>query len=341
MTTTVPPRSVRRLVLDPLMVLLAVVALALLIPLAICTIAVDVVLRRPFPTTRLLLVGATHVVMEAVGVVCLTGLWLTCAVHGGVRSAYGQEAHHRFLRWWLTSVTGITAALIGIRVLIEDRRPPHPGPVLVFSRHAGPWDSFLLAHALARDYRRRPRVVMKAAMQWSPVVDLTGNRLPGRFIQPHGPDAKHAIGVIEELARGLGAHDAMVLFPEGGNFTARRRLAAIDRLVAEGHTHDAEEAKRLRNLVAPRPGGVLAAIRGAPDADVVFVAHTGLEPLDSLPKLWRQVPLRRALRGRYWRLPPSEIPTDDAAKIEWLFSWWATIDAWIEAHREAPLPADD
>ena len=78
-------------------------------------------------------------------------------------------------------------------------------------------------------------------------------------------------------------------------------------------------------------------MRGAPDADVVFVAHTGLEPLASLRELWRAVPLRTPLVGRYWRLRPDEIPTDEADRIDWLFEWWGRIDRWIEQHaRPAP-----
>lgn len=88
-------------------------------------------------------------------------------------------------------------------------------------------------------------------------------------------DAARFVLAIEDLAHGLGDHDALVLFPEGGNFSKRRRLAAIERLVREGHLERAEAARQLVNLITPRPGGVFAAMRGGPDDDVVFVAHTG------------------------------------------------------------------
>jgi len=53
----------------------------------------------------------------------------------------------------------------------------------VLSRHAGPGDSFLLIHQLLSVYGRRPRVVMKAALQFDPSLDVLGNRLPNVFIQ--------------------------------------------------------------------------------------------------------------------------------------------------------------
>jgi 1-acyl-sn-glycerol-3-phosphate acyltransferase len=330
----VPPLAFRRILLAPVVVVLGVVALLLAIPLLALSLLVDAVARRPLSTTRLVAVGLVHVVMEAAGVLCLAALWVICIFAGGVRSPFGQAIHHRFVRWWLRTLIGMTGPLVGIRIEIEDPRPPRPGPVLVFSRHAGPWDSFLLAHALVRSYDRRPRVVMKEAMQWSPVIDLIGNRLPNRFIRPRGPDAGSFVVAIEDLARGLGDHDALILFPEGGNFSVRRRLAAIEKLVREGHLQHAAEAREMRNLIAPKPGGVLAAMRGAPDADVVFVAHTGLEPYASLGDLWRAVPLRAPLHGRYWRLSPSDVPPDEDARIDWLFDWWERIDGWIDGHRD-------
>ena len=39
----------------------------------------------------------------------------------------------------------------------------------------------------------------------------------------------------------------------------------------------AVRAEAMTNVLAPRPGGVLAALDAAPDADVVLVAHTGLD----------------------------------------------------------------
>ena len=210
----VPPLLVRRFLIAPIVVVLAIVALVLAVPVLFGALFVDLVTWRPLSTTRLALVALAHLGMEGLGVLCLAALWVVCLFVGGVRSSTGQELHHRFMHWWLRTLIGITGALVGIRVEIEDRRPPRPGPVLVFSRHAGPWDSFLLAHTLVHGYRRRPRVVMKEAMQWSPVIDLSGNRLPNRFIRPRGPDSSHFIMAIEDLAHGLGGHDALILFPE-------------------------------------------------------------------------------------------------------------------------------
>jgi hypothetical protein len=38
-------------------------------------------------------------------------------------------------------------------------------------------------------------------------------------------------------------------------------------------------------------------------------------------------------------VPHSEIPTGREERIDWLFTWWETIDAWIAQNRPAE-PAD-
>jgi len=203
----------------------------------------------------------------------------------------------------------------------------------VFCRHAGPGDSILLAHTLLSGFDRRPRIVMKAALQWDPAIDVLGNRLPCAFIRPHSEDPRHHLHAIERLSRGLGDRDALVLFPEGGNFTERRRLAAIASLKRKGFEEEAGLAEKMLTVLAPRPGGALAAIRTAPEADVVFVAHTGLEFMNSLVATWRILPLDGPIMARYWRLPPAEIPADRGAQVDWLFAWWGRVDEWIRSRR--------
>ena len=98
----------------------------------------------------------------------------------------------------------------------------------MFSRHAGPGDSFLLAHALINWYDREPRIVLKDSLQWDPAIDVLLNRLPNRFLVPGG--GAKAEDEIAALATGLDDNDALVIFPEGGNFTPKRWERGIERL---------------------------------------------------------------------------------------------------------------
>ncbi len=40
---------------------------------------------------------------------------------------------------------------------------------------------------------------------------------------------------------------------------------------------------------------------------------------------------------RWWRVPRADIPADREERIEWLFDWWAHIDAWVAEHRPEDL----
>src|SRR5256885_675783 len=76
-----------------------------------------------------------------------------------------------------------------------------------------------------------------------------------------------------------------------------------------------------------------AAVRGAPDADVVFVAHHGFP--ESMAQAWRELPHRTEVEVELWLVPAAQIPADEQERIDWLFSWWADLDAWVAARRES------
>jgi 1-acyl-sn-glycerol-3-phosphate acyltransferase len=214
-------------------------------------------------------------------------------------------------------------------------------PVIVLSRHAGPGDSFLLVHHLLSRYRRRPRIVMKAALQLDPGLDVVINRLPNAFVPSRRGPGNLVVDEIERLAAGLGPTGALVIFPEGGNFTPRRRLRAIRLLEERRLDEEATRARAMEYLLPPRPGGALAAIGAAPTADVIFVAHTGLEHVVTVGDVWRALPMEQVLKARWWRVPAAEVPRDHDAQVAWLYDWWARIDAWISEHRPTALPRTD
>jgi hypothetical protein len=85
----------------------------------------------------------------------------------------------------------------------------------------------------------------------------------------------------------------------------------------------------MANVLPPRHGGVMAAIRNAPDADIVFVAHTLFEDVGSMGQLWHRIPLKEPVLARFWRIPVAEVPEETEELIAWLYGWWSRIDAWI------------
>jgi len=338
-----PPRLLRRLIIAPLVLALCLLLLALSPVLLLAAFLADLVLPGDWRTVRLTAYGVCYLVLEVVGLVAMFGLWVASGF--GLRMRAMQEVHYDFLRWWLRSIDRASRWLFHLRVHVEDRPDPKPGPILVFCRHAGPGNSLLLVGSLLVGYRRHTRIVMLAKLQWEPLYDVMLNRLPNRFIQ-HDPARRDLyLRTIGELATNLGDRDALVLFPEGKDFTHRVRRRTIDYLRGKGHAASAERAEKLQRVLPPRHNGVMAALAQAPEADVVFVAHAVLEDVGTFGELWSRIPLQRAIPARYWRLPPSEVPREKEQVIEWLYSWWEKMDAWIldrslpRAEEDSPAPA--
>jgi hypothetical protein len=76
---------------------------------------------------------------------------------------------------------------------------------------------------------------------------------------------------------------------------------------------------------------VRAALSAAPHADVVLVAHTGLDHLLTLGDVWRELPEDKVLSLRWTFVPAAEVPREPQAQLDWLYAWWADMDAWIAA----------
>ena len=356
-----PPRLIRRLVLAPLVVILAIGFLVLSPFLALLALVFGLVARaRAGHMRSLRLVGFVLVwfVAETVAMVMLAGLWVVSGFGGRLRTEPYQSRHYAVMRWFLDLMYRGAERTYGLRVEVDE--PEFTAveaaarltrPVIVLSRHAGPGDSFLLVHQLLTVYQRRPRVVMKATLQLDPSVDIVGNRLPNVFIRGRQTGENIFTREIRRLARGLDSNGALVIFPEGGNWTPHRWRRGIRRLEQKGRPDLAARARDIPNLLPPRSGGTLAAISACPDADVIFVAHAGLDNIITLGDVWGKFPINQVIRARWWRVPVDAVPRelDHEGQVQWLYDWWERIDTWISKNRPsrdtvpevAPIPEDE
>ncbi|GLI28937.1 hypothetical protein ARHIZOSPH14_31790 [Agromyces rhizosphaerae] len=334
---------VRRVVIAPLVVLLAlVVTLAVPVWFAVGAIA-SLIMGWKFRIPRLAWMINVYLLWEAAALFGMLGLWIASGFGWRLHRPRMQHLHYRFVAWMLRAL--FWNAHWVLRLDIDVRVPPgfhdDANPCVIASRHAGPADSFVLIHAVLNWFDRSPRIVLKDTMQWDPAVDVVLNRLPNRFIAPPpftGQRRERDTSVhdrIRELASDMGAGDAFVIFPEGGNFTPERRERAIARLHAAGLHRAAERAAGMMHVMAPRPGGLFAALDGSPDADVYFVAHTGLERIRSAGDVWRELPTDKTILMRFWTVHRPSIPVDHDERAEWLMDEWEAIDGWIDRHAPA------
>ncbi|KRF37566.1 lysophospholipid acyltransferase family protein [Nocardioides sp. Soil805] len=325
----------RRLVLAPALVGLTVLLWVTLPLWIIGAAAISPVLPGRWRALRLFWVVVLYLSAESLLLVVLLGLWLASGFGWRIRSPYFAGIHYDLVQFTLVGFFREARRVLALRIRTDGPAPArHPErPILVCCRHAGPGDSFTLMYALLHWYGREPRVVLKDTLAWDPAIDVLLRRIPASFISPNPGAGEDLESQIAALASGLDTNDAFVIFPEGGNFTPARRDRAIARLRKLGLHQMAARAERMTNVLAPRPGGFLAALDAAPEADVVMVAHTGLDHLLTVGDLWRELPMDKTLVMRWWEVPRSEIPAGREARIEWLFGWWERIDAWVEDNR--------
>jgi 1-acyl-sn-glycerol-3-phosphate acyltransferase len=346
-----PPRWTRRLVLQPLFIVvtLAVTVLSPLLLLGAAAASPFVAGRwRPLRVAAATIVWMQH---EVVAIIACTGLWIIAL--GRVNTPRMRERHYRLMRWFLRSARRWGERLLDVTVNIDDDGvaervlAANDRPLLVFSRHSGPGDTLYLVDMLLDRYGREPRIVMKEMLKLDPCIDLAGNRVPNYFVPPH---ARRRDGSwehrIADLSRTLGKRGALLLFPEGGNFTEERRRRRLARLLRRGRRRDAQRAGQMHHVIAPEPGGALTAVRAALDAAVILVAHGGLSGLGDSGGLFRRAPIDQVFRVHLWYVERADIPSGDEPQRQWLLDCWQRIDDWVAddartSDRAASGSADD
>ncbi|MBD5786876.1 1-acyl-sn-glycerol-3-phosphate acyltransferase [Cellulosimicrobium terreum] len=332
-----PPRWVRRLVVAPLVVLLALVLLPTEILLLLLVLAVvSWALPGRLRAVRALWIACFYLLWDAAAVVALFALWIASGFGWALRRPAFRRAHVRLAGSMLTLLFWQVRWTLRLRIDVDlsDAHDLDGAPVLVVSRHAGPGDSFVIMDRILNRFRREPRVVLKDTLQWDPAIDTLLHRLPAYFVVPGSrrragaPSGSEAVAL---LAKDMRPDSAVLLFPEGGNVTPRRRDARIAALRAAGEDRLADRAVDMPHVMAPHVGGFLAALDGTPTTAVAVVAHTGLETLVSPRDIWRELPMDKQITMKVWTTPREDLPDGDEERAAWLYGQWARLDAWLAA----------
>ncbi len=339
-----PPRWARRVILWPLPVLAVFLYLTTVPLLLIAALMISTRLPGKRRAVRSLGLATAYLAVEAMVTVAALALWIGSGFGWKQSTPRFVGYHYHLLRWALRVMVLATTRLFSLEIRSAGRHLPADdgddttteNPLIVMSRHAGPADSLLLVHEVMSWHGRRPRIIAKDTLQFDPALDILLNRLPNRFVSTQPGDGARTIEAITELASDMTNTDAFVIFPEGGNFSEKRRIKAIDRLRAGGYEAAAERAAALRNVLPPRPAGSLAAMSACPTADLVFVAHTGIDQIATVSDLWAAIADHNVIQLSWQVLPAERIPSTDEDRAEMLFTIWEQIDEWVESRK---LPA--
>jgi 1-acyl-sn-glycerol-3-phosphate acyltransferase len=279
---------------------------------------------------RITLMGISYIVVE---LLALTGLAVVWALRPFRPRRWYDGVNLRILAAALGAILSAGRVLVGFRVVVSD--PPSLAPfvtdepVIVLARHGGVGDSYALVWLLASRYQRRPRLVAKEILQWEPLLDVALNRMGACFLPRRADPGTDLASRIEILAADLTAGDALLLFPEGANWTPTRRRRAIARLRADRKPEAGRRAQLMENVLPARPAGVFACLQARPDLAVVVFAHAGLDKITTVAGVWQAIPFRRPMTVRWW--PTVQPPTDQQNRLYWLSTEWAIVDEWIDA----------
>lgn len=328
----------RRVRTIPPIVLGLVLVTALLPALLVTGVIIDAVRRvasgtRP-TAVRLVLCLWAYLAAEVVGLAALAAIWVVSL--GGRRDVWLRDLTWRLQRMWANSLLGTVRVLFRVRIEVTGGELIAPGPVIVLMRHASIVDTLLPSSLVGGPQRIRLRYVLKRELLADPCLDVAGRRLPNYFVR-RGTGEAQEVERVRELAHRLGPDEGVLIYPEGTRFTPERRARATAR-IAERDSRLAARAERLRHLLPPRLGGVGALLDGAPDADVVVVAHHGFGGLRSISDIWRGGLVGLMVRVRVTRVERSTVPEAGAARADWLYDLWQDVDDWL-GQQVAAAPA--
>lgn len=279
--------------------------------------------RRHAIAVRLFAFGWWYLFIGVTGLAALVGHWLAAGF--GRNQERMREGSYRLQLWWAKQLFGAVVRICRLTVTVEGLDQVAPGPVIVMMRHASLIDTLLPNVFVTGRAGIRLRYVLKKELLADPLLDIAGNRLINHFVDRSG-DSAAEVKAVAALAEGLTAREGVLIYPEGTRFTSARR----DRVIAglgERDTGLAERARRLRRVLPPRPGGSAGLLEFG--HDVVIAAHTGLEPLATIPDAWSGRIVGSHLRIRFQRFDGKAIPQTRRGRVDWLFDRWDEVDDWL------------
>jgi len=332
----IEPRSVRwkrRAVTIPTMIAATVVAVAgLPVILPVLSIADLVRGRWQLPTVRVYLFVTQYAINDSAEILISPWYWLLAGLGTRLDSPASIRRHERIQSWSLAVLARRAEQLLGARIETDNQIADvlEPAPAIVMCRHVNLLDASLPA-LLYQQRGYHVRSVIMAELLADPGFDLLYRRLGSIFIpRDNSPDARNAVA---GLGAALDQSTVAIIFPEGRLYRPEL-LTQLQTRVAQSDPDRAARVAGLRHVLPIRPGGVSALLDAAPDADIVVIAHTGLDTYPDFQNLARHVPLTTPVRVTAWRIPRNNVPADPADQIQWLDAAWQQVDDWIETQHD-------
>ncbi|MBK9036150.1 MAG: lysophospholipid acyltransferase family protein [Myxococcales bacterium] len=295
-------------------------------------VVVDLIRRRPLLLARFYLCIGAIVFGQTWGMWLLLSVWLA----SGFGLAWRRQ-NRLLLRaeaYWSDWNARVMAAIYGITYDVEGTEVLRDGPSLLLMRHASTNDTILPIGLATHGHGVRLRIVLKAELLWAPIVDGIGHRVPTAFIRRSSGDPARELEAVRAITPELHAREAIMIFPEGTRFSPERRAQIIAKLRTKDPAA-AAEAEALTHVLPFRTGGTMALMEGAPDAALVFCAHTGYERSARLDDFVAGGLYRCTVKVKMWRVAAADVPTEPEARAAFLRAEWRKVNAWVAQHQVA------
>lgn len=313
-------------------VYLGFAVVTLLLPiLLILALIVDIFRRlsrgRPLMALRLISFGWVYLLGEVWGLLVL-GSTALLPRSLSERATFGLQT--RWAAWNFRAVR----YMFGLEFVADGQDQILPGPIILLSRHASLIDTLLPAWFVSRNTDLKLRYVLKKELLWDPALDIAGNRLPNHFVDRGASDKEADLAAIRDLAGDLRPDEAVLIYPEGTRYSDDKRHRYGQRF-GNRAGRVAQIATELQRVLPPRPGGTLALLEGSA-ADVVVLAHRGLEGFARVKDMWAGGIVGSRIDVVFRRIARSRIPEARSERVTWLFETWSELDSWVAG--EGPVP---
>jgi 1-acyl-sn-glycerol-3-phosphate acyltransferase len=322
----------RRLVTIPRVYGLFVVVTVLLPVLAVGALVVDIAraaaTRKPWMAVRMIAFAWVYLAMEVVGLAGAFAVWaITLNGRLGGRERY-LGRNFGIQKWALGTLFEASRRIFRLTYVVEGTEHLGRGPLVVMMRHASIVDNLLPMMMVTKPSGMYLRYVLKRELLGDPIFDVVGTRIPNHFVDRGGTDTATEVARVRDLARDLGPDEGVIIYPEGTRFTKAKQARILERLQS-GDPDFYARAQKLRHVLPPRVGGPQALLEGAPEADVLVVAHTGLGGFAQVGDVWAGAMVGRVVKVKMWRVDAADVPRGRREQVEWVSEHWARIDEWI------------
>jgi len=300
-----------------------------LAPIALpVAVVVDLLRKSRFAFTRFVIGLLWVVSLEAFGILLSVVTLLPLLFFGQV------DRRATYLRWnqllviyWGRAVFAGVVGIYSLRVQVTGEDAVQKGPMLLFLRHSSIADVFLGNELVAAPHGIFLRYAMKSQLHWEPCEDIVAPRVGCVFVERNAQNPAAEIDKVAKLARNLGPNEGVLIYPEGTRFTKAKKEKILGRLEEKGTPEEVSYARRLKNVLPPKIGGVLGLLQeNDRKADVVFGAHVGFEEMTKIRHFWDGKIIGNTIKVHFWRIPFEAIPESNDGRREWLLSEWKRMD---------------